>query len=160
MCIQVEGILYSDKHPISEQVLRELFSILKENYQFLYHITEEDFLLWSQNIRKTKEIHTYVLKEQNHPIGYTQYLVQGKEICLSEIQIDRTHQGDRKTFRKLMRDFIVLSELKEDDVVFLHIHPQNKKSQEVFMGLGFQRVEHRRYEITGKKIIEKFLNEE
>lgn len=153
----VDGILYNNQNKIQIDILKSIYPILKENYQFLYQITEDDFFTWAKNVMNDEDINTYVLTENHNPIGYIQYVLMEKEICLSEIQIDKKHQGDKKTFKKLMRDFVILSDLKEQDVVYINIHPKNKKSQEVFTGIGFRKIKDHRYEITGEKLMEKFL---
>ncbi len=153
----MDGILYNDQNKIQIDILKSIYPILKDNYQFLYQISEDDFFTWTKNVMNDEDINTYVLTENHNPIGYIQYVLLEKEICLSEIQIDKKHQGDKKTFKKLMRDFVILSDLKEQDVVYINIHPKNKKSQEVFTGIGFRKIKDHRYEITGEKLMEKFL---
>ena len=44
--------------------------ILKENYQFLYQISEDDFFTWSKNIMNDEDINTYVLTEDHNPDYY------------------------------------------------------------------------------------------
>ena len=56
----MDGILYNDQNKIQIDILKSIYPILKDNYQFLYQITEDDFFTWAKNVMNDEDINTYV----------------------------------------------------------------------------------------------------
>lgn len=150
--------VYSNKNLIPDTELFNMFLILKSNYKKIYDISDKDYLIWKDNILSSKDINTYILKENDDIIGYIQYVINEDSICISEIQILHDYQGNGKTFRKLMKDFILLANITVDSKIYCFINPNNDKSKEVFTGIGFVNTERNKYSITGKVLINHFLN--
>ena len=142
---------------ISIKELNEMFSILKENYAFLYNITDKDYLKWTQNILNSNDINTYILKEKNKIIAYIQFIIDHDYICISEIQISKSYQGNKKTLKKLLNDFISLVKIEDNTIIYININPNNIKSIKVFEHYGFKLVQNNRYEILGNDLIKNLL---
>lgn len=153
----VDGFIYHKGNLISDIDFENMFSLLKENYKDLYEIKQDDFLIWKNNVKDSDNINTYILKENNNIIGYIQYVKNENDICLSEIQIKDEYKGDKKTFKKLIRDFIILSGITSDTIVYGNINPNNSKSKNVFTHIGFVNKNGNRYDIIGKILIDKYL---
>ena len=148
---------YNGGSLIPDDTFEKMFSILRDNYKFLYEIKDDDYNVWKYDIKLNNKINTYILKDDNEISGYLQFVINDNDICISEVQVKEEYKGDKKTFNKLMKEFINLSEVEPDTIIYLHINPNNIKSKEVFTHIGFVNTSGNRYEIKGNILINKYL---
>jgi hypothetical protein len=106
---------------------------------------------WFDNCITKNKDKTILYLNKNEVGGYLQYGFNNDYIILSEIQIKKEHQGNKKTFRSLMGSFI--ENVNKDSKIRIKINPNNKKSIDVFKHIGFVEINPGQYEISGDKLI-------
>ena len=98
------------------------------------------------NILSNKNLKTCVLKDKK-VYAYIQYILEENKCCICEIEIDKKHQNDHKTFKELLKAFIINTNMNSNCIIYGNINPNNKHSIEVFTSIGFKNIQNNRYEI-------------
>ena len=136
---------------------RDMFNILSSNLNDIdkeHMLLDSDYKLWKDNILKLDGFKTYLLRENDKLIGYFQCIRKGNNCFLCEIQIDNNYKSDKKTFRRLMKEFINILEVKDNDMIYGNISIRNIRAREVFMSIGMINFEDNKYKIAGSKLLE------
>lgn len=140
---------------LNEQILQGMFNIVYYNMTGLSLIDEkanEVYNEWKNNLLKNKELKSCILEDEK-VYAYIQYIKEHNIVCICEIEIDKEHQGDHKTFKELLRRFVISANINKDSIVYGHINSNNKHSLEVFSNIGFYHTKNNRYEIKGKDLL-------
>ena len=77
----------------------------------------------------------------NELIGYFLYKINDGVLNLDEIQIKKSHQGDKCTFIKLFKYILMDDEIKNDYRVMTYVNDKNIKSKAIVEKLGFEFLE-------------------
>ena len=148
---------------LNDIILPKMFNIVSKNMSNLYKtkITEEDYLIWRKNILDNKSLKT-IINYNGELGGYLQYIDFDEEnkICICEVEIDEENQGDGKTFKKILNEFLQEHDNKkyDDYIVYGNINKNNKHSQDVFTHLGFNNTENDIYSISFSVLKESIKN--
>ena len=144
---------------LDDILLQKMFKIVSKNMSKLYKvkITDNDYLIWAKNILNNKDLKT-IINYNGELCGYLQYIdfTDEKKICICEIEISENYQGDGKTFRKLLNEFLNEHNSKKytDYIIYGNINEKNIHSREVFTHLGFKNTENNTYAIKLSKLSE------
>lgn len=136
---------------LTDKTLTEMFHIISINRNESPN-NKEIYKIWKTNIINNKNLKTCTLKN-NNIYAYIQYIKESNEYCICEIEIDKKHQKDHITFRKLIELFIINANINQNSIIYGNINPNNKHSKEVFTSIGFIHTKKNRYEITGKDLL-------
>ena len=147
---------------LTDSILKKMFEILSYNMSCLYktNITDKDYNTWSENVIKNKKLKN-IINYDGELNGYLQYMDFNKErkICICEVEISKNHQGDGKTFKKLMIEFLKEHSGKKYDnyIVYENISEINHHSRDVVIHLGFETSDNKIYLIELSKLRAKYL---
>jgi hypothetical protein len=102
--------------------------------------------VWYENniagIARKRDWKTVIALDGGRPCGYFQYGGNGgNEVFWSEMEIDASNMGDKKTFLTLVRHFLNDEEFKAYKYIRGYINGKNIKSQLVFTALGMKKCE-------------------
>ncbi len=132
----------------------QMFKMLKENMSYITEVSNDDKNIWIENIITPKDLFLICISVDNKLIGFLEYSIDDNYIYLCEIQIDKTNQGDGKTFKMLINRFLEeVKQLKINKIV-CRINPKNDKSKKVFKHLGFESIGNNRYTTTYDRLIQ------
>lgn len=133
----------------------DMYKIISSNMKDIsdFPINNNTYSTWVNNCLKDKDIKTIVIYSESILIGYLQYKLEIDYVLLSEVQVDKEHQG-KEPFKVLIAEFTNRSNINASTKVICHINPKNIKSRSVFEHLGFKEVRPREYIISGSKLIE------
>lgn len=148
---QVISLLGSEIDP---NLANKMFDIISTNMKELFPnviVDNDTYNRWHDNCIKNDKNKTILYLNKYEIGGYLQYSIKDDYILLSEVEIKKEHQGNKKTFRALMKKFI--DNINKDSKVRLKINSNNKKSIDVFKHIRFIEISNGQYEITGDKLI-------
>lgn len=140
-------------------ILDEMYEIISTNMSNIIdtgNSKDDDYKNWKNSMLKELEnpnknwIGAFKDKEL---IGYFLYKINDNLVNLDEIQVKKSHQGDKYTFIKLFR--YILNEEKIDDSfdVLTYVNNNNNKSNAIVKKFGFVVFEKKEH---GVKYINSF----
>ena len=138
-----------DSKTLTDNILKNMFEIIYTNMSKINSLDGNKidiYKTWKNNILSNKNLKTCVLKDKK-VYAYIQYILEENKCCICEIEIDKKHQNDHKTFKELLKAFIINTNMNSNCIIYGNINPNNKHSIEVFTSIGFKNIQNNRYEI-------------
>lgn len=121
-----------------------MYNILIENLMSMspnFKEKDDDYENWEKYCSNNEVIALYDNKKV-----YAFLMYSGNNIL--EIQIDKKHQGDKVTFRSLIKKYLENIEIDDLSTVGCYIYPYHKKAMEIFTSVGFVYKGQNYYEIN------------
>ena len=113
----------------------DTFHTNEENYNFwknsMYHELENNNKRWIGAFKEEKLI------------GYFLYKIDNNILYLDEIQIIKGHQGDKYTFKSLLKTLLEETKLTDKFLVRAYVNKNNEKSSNIIKSLGFKKLEEK-----------------
>ncbi len=122
--------------------INSMYNILIDNLSSInsnFIEKDDDYENW-ENYCKDNEV--IVLYENRKVYAFLMY----RENNILEVQIDKNHQGDKVTFRTLIKKY--LENITEYEKIGCYLYPYHKKALEIFTSIGFVFKETNYYEIN------------
>ena len=148
--------LYSYDNKISRKKCFEMLEILVKFYNDFNGMdngSKEVYNPWIKMIRNTKDYYILLCYKDNVLIGFLTYMYQDIGLMLSEAQIREEYQN-KGYFKKILKEVIMSSDISKYKDIYLTIHKNNIKSQEVFKHIGFKLVENTLYKISYEELLD------
>lgn len=130
-------------------LLDDMFNIISENMKDIvdtFHTNEENYNFWKKSMYHELENNNKrwvgAFKEKKL-IGYFLYKIDNNILYLDEIQIIRKHQGDKYTFKNLLKTLLEEPELTDNYLVRAYVNKNNEKSRNIIKKIGFKILEEK-----------------
>ena len=131
------------------RLLDDMFNIISENMKDIidtFHTNDENYKFWKNSMYKELENNSKrwvgAFKEKRL-IGYFLYKIDNNVLYLDEIQIIRNHQGDKYTFKNLLKTLLEEKDLTDNFLVRAYVNKNNEKSSNIIKSLGFKKLEEK-----------------
>lgn len=130
-------------------MLDEMFEIISSNMSNIIdtgNLKEEDYKNWKNSMLKELEnpnknwIGAF---KDNKLIGYFLYKINDHSVNLDEIQVKKSHQGDKHTFIKLFKYILNEDNIDDSFDVFTYVNNNNNKSNEIVKRFDFEVLERK-----------------
>lgn len=150
---------------INDNILNQMYKILIDNLFITYpnflenkekHDNEANKNRWINMIKNTDNYNVITFEEKNEVLGFLNYSIIEDEMWISEVQIKENHKN-KKILKNLLKEFMLIDELKKYKYIIIHINDNNEISKKVFKHIGFYDIGNTLYKID-KNILINYLN--
>lgn len=124
-----------------------MYNILIDNLSSLnsnFKEKDDDYENWGKYCMNNEVLALYENKKVYAFIMY-------KENKIVEMQIDKKHQGDKVTFRSLIKKYLENSEI-EEGTICCDLYPYHRRAIEIFTSIGFTKKGNNYYEIDASRL--------
>ena len=125
-------------------LLDDMFNIISENMKNIvdtFHTNEENYNFWKTSmyheLENNKKRWIGAFKEEKL-IGYFLYKIDNNILYLDEIQIIKKYQGDKYTFKNLLKTLLEEKDLTDNFLVRAYVNKNNEKSSNIIKSFVFK----------------------
>lgn len=150
---------------INNNILDQMYKILIDNLFIIYpnflenkekHDNEDNKNKWINMIKNTDNYNVITFEENDKVLGFLNYSIIKEEMWITEVQIKDGHKN-KKILKTLLKEFVLIDELKKYEYIIIHINDNNELSKKVFKHIGFYEIGNTLYKIEKDKLID-YLN--
>ncbi len=109
--------------------------------------TKEAYNNWVNTILNTKDYNILLYYIDNSLAGFIAFMYTDKELCLSEVQLEKQYKN-KGYLKNMLREVIKVSNKERYNMIYGTINKNNLLSKQVFTHIGFKNVYNNRYEIS------------